>query len=435
VTALARSPYRRRLVLLAAGSAATVAVLLVLVIQVVLSRSVDSSVLHVLGDRADAVISSVDTASTPTGLAVPSARMDPGVAVYDASGRLVAGAVPPAQAAVFDRLATRTTARRVRVGDALEVIGRPFTTSGGVRGTVVISERLDAYQDVVHDALALSLSLGAVIVLLATVLAAWVSHRALAPVAQMARTAETWSERDLDRRFGLGPPTDEIRALGHTLDRLLDRVRRAILDEQRLTSELAHELRTPLTAVLATAEVLADRDDLDDDLRQDVGDITESCRAMAAIITGLVDLARSKTSAARDDESCLAAVVHGLLRDLPGMERVSVRVEEWLTVAVPAGLVGRAIAPVLENAVRLADHVCLTAAAHGAQVVLRVTDDGPGVRAADAEAIFAPGHTGGDGSGLGLALARRVARSVGGDVTLDSTSGVGATFVVTLPAG
>lgn len=66
-----------------------------------------------------------------------------------------------------------------------------------------------------------------------------------------------------------------------------------------------------------------------------------------------------------------------------------------------------------------------------------VCDGGPGVPVHDAEFVFAPGHTTGTGSGLGLALARRIARSTGGDVTLvkedDQVSG--ATFVVSLPLG
>ncbi len=75
-----------------------------------------------------------------------------------------------------------------------------------------------------------------------------------------------------------------------------------------------------------------------------------------------------------------------------------------------------------------------------ASVAIAVQDDGPGVKAADRDAIFAPGHrqtTNGSGSdhggaGLGLALARRLARGVGGDVTLATSNG-GARFVITLP--
>ena len=64
-----------------------------------------------------------------------------------------------------------------------------------------------------------------------------------------------------------------------------------------------------------------------------------------------------------------------------------------------------------------------------------MSDDGPGIDPAAADRIFEPGTTdrAGIGSGLGLALARRVARSAGGDVALSDDLGPGATFVITLP--
>src|SRR5205085_589409 len=87
-------------------------------------------------------------------------------------------------------------------------------------------------------------------------LLAWlIIGRALAPVAEMARTATAWSENRLDRRFGLGPARDEITGLGAVLDSLLERVGAAIRAEQRLTAELAHELRTPLTVIRGEAQL------------------------------------------------------------------------------------------------------------------------------------------------------------------------------------
>ena len=71
----------------------------------------------------------------------------------------------------------------------------------------------------------------------------------------MAERAADWSEHDLTHRFDLGPPTNELAALGETLDHLLDRVASAISSEQRLTSELAHELRTPLTSIQGSADL------------------------------------------------------------------------------------------------------------------------------------------------------------------------------------
>lgn len=274
---------------------------------------------------------------------------------------------------------------------------------------------------------------GVVMVLLATALAAWASKRALEPVTTMARTAAQWSEHDLDRRFDLGAPTDELRSLGQTLDGLLDKVSRAIHGEQRLTSELAHELRTPLAAIRATADLMAMRPDLDDETRSDVEEIRSACEAMAGTITGLLDLARATRT---------GTVETGLLRDVledatarVGPGEVSVIADDGLVVGVPALLAVRALHPVVANAARVAQHVTVLATRSGRWIEVAVCDDGPGVPSSLASSVFEPGTSGAGSSGLGLALARRIARSVGGDILLEPPQpGAGAIFIVRLPA-
>ena len=201
---------------------------------------------------------------------------------------------------------------------------------------------------------------------------------------------------------------------------------RAILAEQRLTAELAHELRTPLTALAGTAELVAQRTDLDADLRADIEDIRASCRAMAQTITGLLEVARASQVQGRCD---LGETVAAVVRTLGGGDRTTVEVPV-ATVAAPADLTARALAPVLDNALREADHVTVTGRVGGDRVHVLVSDDGPGVSGGDVFTAGAHAHR----TGLGLPLARRVARSLGGDVLLHpSAAGEGATFEVVLP--
>ena len=85
----------------------------------------------------------------------------------------------------------------------------------------------------------------------------WLLRSALRPVARMTEQAAAWSEHDLDRRFGLGEPHDELTQLGATLDGLLDRIAASLRHERRFSAELSHELRTPLAKVIAEAELRA----------------------------------------------------------------------------------------------------------------------------------------------------------------------------------
>ena len=439
--------FGRQLVVLSGVVATLVAVALVVIVQVVLVGTASQSVGRVLQERADAVVSA--TRQTPGGgLDVPDARLDPGVAVYDDAGDLVAGEIPPSLAEAFSRLSRARTVRTGRADDDYELMARPFGAADGTRGVVVVAEPLQPYENDEGAALVVSVVAGAVIVALAMIVTAWASRRALAPVGEMARVAEEWSDRDLHRRFDLGEPTNEIRALGHTLDGLLDRVAQAILAEQRLTSELAHELRSPLTAIQATAELVAMREDLDDQLREDLADIQDSCRAMSATVTGLIDLARAQVTGVGSDACDLEEVLESIRQGLATQQgpsptaaaaTISVEVARPVRVAAPAELVRRAVSPVVDNAVRLATQVRVTARIEGRLVRVQVSDDGPGIPRRLASHLFEPGRTGGDGTGLGLALARRVARSVGGDIALAGATAAtaagprGSAFVITLP--
>jgi len=111
-----------------------------------------------------------------------------------------------------------------------------------------------------------------------------------------------------------------------------------------------------------------------------------------------------------------------------------------MRVGIDADLAERIVQPVLENACRYGSgHVRVRIARENSSVVYAVEDDGPGVAADEHERIFEPGVRGraqrdAQGAGLGLALARRLARSIDGDVAADP-SAAGGRFLVRLPSG
>lgn len=435
---LSRGSLRRQLVVLSATATAFAVVLLVLLVQLLLDRTASNAVDRVLEERIDALVSSAEASTTGDRLVVPDARLDAGVAVYDADGLLVAGSPPTSAADVYAELSGDPRSRTVTLAETSIVRSQPFTLSGGVRGVVIVTERLTPYEDAEHYALFVSIGTGVLAILASAALAAFVSRRALAPVLAMAATAEDWSEHDLTSRFDLGVPGNELTTLGHTLDTLLDKVAAAIRSEQRLTAELAHELRTPLTAIQGTADLMSLRHDLDPAVREDVEELRASSRRMAETITVLLELARSAAGSVAPSTCDLREVLDDVVADL-GERRQAVRVSvpEGLRLDVPHPLAVRALGPVVDNAVRHGDRVDVRVlAGRGGRVLVAVDDDGEGVAADLRERIFEPGQTSGHraGAGLGLSLARRIARTAGGDVRLDETNGTtGARFVVELP--
>ena len=113
--------------------------------------------------------------------------------------------------------------------------------------------------------------------------------------------------------------------------------------------------------------------------------------------------------------------------DLPGTSY------DDLALAAPVSPLVAAMRPLLENAERHGSGDPRVAVSRdGRTVVIAVTDDGPGVPADDVERVFEPGHTtSADGAGLGLSLARRMVRAVGGDVI--ARPGPGGRFEIRVP--
>ena len=250
---------------------------------------------------------------------------------------------------------------------------------------------------------------------------------ALRPVAQMTDSARDWGAHDLDRRFELGAARVELTGLAATLDGLLARIAASRRHEQRFAGEVAHELRTPLAALQLRAEIaLSSRDDdRDEALRAIVADAGRLGEAIDALLA----MARHEI-----DPSTGSVDLAALARELEDVE-VTAPADLPMAEGDP-DIVRRALMPLVDNARRHArTAVRVELEADERRVRLTVLDDGPGVDPALRDRVFDPGVRGDDdhlGAGLGLPLARRLARSCGGDVRL--APGPHGAFVLELPA-
>src|SRR6476619_4998644 len=414
-------------------------VLVTLGLQLILHRIIEGNLDQVLHDRADSVTAVVD--SSPSGhLKVPDDVLEPGVLVFGDHGDVVAGTAWPKARSQMKQLATVSSPRTVAVGEKYRLYATPFTTESGSRGVVVVSESRHAYEEAELYIMLTSLLVGVLVVVAVGLVARLVTSRALAPVAQMAERATDWSEHDLGRRFELGPPTNEISALGGTLDGLLERVAMTIRAEQRLTSELAHELRTPLAAIQGSADLALLRGGLDEEARTDLEQIAQSSRTMAETISTLLDLARDPEAVQQSATCRLVDVLDSITALVPdGVSLADHTAADGIRIAAPRDLVVRAVSPVVENAVRHArSQVTFDTVTTTAGVDLHIADDGAGIDDAVRGALFDPGTSGpSGGTGLGLGIARRAARSSGGDVVVGEQrtprDAHGALFVVHLP--
>lgn len=314
---------------------------------------------------------------------------------------------------------------------------------------VVVAISLSPYETTRRLALIASLSLAALIMVVVALAARWMLGAALRPVARMTSDAAAWGEHDLGRRFAQGEPYDEISHLATTLDGLLGRIEASLRREQRFSAELSHELRTPLARICAESELALRRTRRPAEYREALETVLRNARQLSSAVDTLVLVAQQESGLARgraDAYEVLSSCAE-LCAHLAAEHEVALQIEpepeQPIHVGVDGDVAVRILQPVLENACRYASgELRLSMMRDGAEVVIRVADDGPGVRPDEAERIFSPGVRGsaaeavGDrapGAGLGLSLARRLAQAAGGSV--EAVPGDGGLFIVRLPAG
>jgi len=325
----------------------------------------------------------------------------------------------------------------------LRLYAVPAVFHGRRVGTVVAATSLAPYEESRRTALIGSLVFAAVVLALVVAAAWWLLSHALQPVVRMTRQAAAWSERDLDKRFALGKPTDELTELAATLDGLLDRLAAALRHEQRFSAELSHELRTPLARVIGESELALRRRRSPEEYRAALELIHRNAEQLARTVDALVAAARHELGGVTGsaDAYTVATDAAEACTALADERRLTIRVEppkQPVRIGIDRDFAERILQPVIENGCRYGQSSVLVsiAQAHGT-VTYSVEDDGPGVGNDEREAIFEPGSRGragdnGSGAGLGLALARRLARSVAGDVMAGEAPAHGS-FRITLP--
>ncbi|WP_217915372.1 HAMP domain-containing sensor histidine kinase [Miltoncostaea marina] len=329
-------------------------------------------------------------------------------------------------------------------GDAL-LHALPVTAGGRRIGTVVAGISLAPYNRTRVIALIGSVALALVVLSAVALASAVILRAALRPVARMTADASAWSESDLDKRFAVGPPHDEITRLAATLDGLLDRLAAGMRRERRLTAEVSHELRTPLAQIGAEIDLALRRDREPAEYRAALERVRAGAQRIEATIETLMATARHETSGPRGtgDPALAAGRVVEACAPLAGVRGVDLAIDDvpdGPRAGVEEPVLERILAPVVENACRhAARRVRVLVRREGRDVLVEVRDDGPGVPEDERELIFEPGVRGstapadGDGAGLGLSLARRLARAAGGDVQA-ADGGDGGRFVVRLPS-
>lgn len=331
-------------------------------------------------------------------------------------------------------------------GDVHEplVVSRAVDTRSG-RYIVQVSSSQEQQHEAVSTVVKLLLLGTPLLALLSAALAWLVAGRTLAPVDRMRSEVDAIEGRRLDARVDVPDQDDEIAALARTLNRMLDRLESSQERQRRFVADASHELRSPLTTLQAAADLTSM--DPAGEWPEIAPTVQLELHRMNALIGDLLLLARIE-----EDRSASAAV------DLDVDELAQAEVGRWRADAsvtvrragdptrarAPESVVERILRNLVDNGIRHArdEVVVTTSAGPDGTAVVTVDDDGHGIDPADRDRVFDrfvrldEGRSRDEGGfGLGLAIVRGLARSVGGDVRAGGSPQGGARFTVTLPGG
>jgi signal transduction histidine kinase len=290
--------------------------------------------------------------------------------------------------------------------------------------------------------------LGAAILVLVGVASVWFSRRLVRPLDQLAAAARRFGAGDIAARADL-TRADEVGDVGRAFDEMAARTAAVLHAQRQLMGDVSHELRTPLARIrvalelaaedpIAATDVLADVGADLDEIDQLINDILTTSRLdgehvkidrEATSVSELVDRATRRFTARHPGRKLERPV-----DDAPGGDR---------PIRCDPVLLRRALDNLLDNAAKYSEAgtpVTLAIQPSGASIAFEIVDRGIGMSPAELDRAFTPFWRA-DGSrarktggvGLGLALARRIARAHGGDVTLASHPGQGTIARLEVP--
>ncbi|MBT2491868.1 HAMP domain-containing histidine kinase [Streptomyces sp. ISL-96] len=272
--------------------------------------------------------------------------------------------------------------------------------------------------------------------------------RVLSPLGRITRTARRVAGTDLTRRIELDGPDDELKELADTFDEMLDRLERAFTAQQRFVGNASHELRTPLAINRTLLEVHLSDPEAPPELQQLGKTLLATNERSEQLVEGLLLLARSENQIVERKPVDLAEVASRAIDQAHGeaaAKGVEIRGERAPAVVQGSGVLLERIAlNLVQNAVRYNipedGWVEVTTEIQHGQALLVVSNTGPVVPAYEIDNLFEPfrrlrtERTGSDkGVGLGLSIARSVARAHGGRIIAEPREGGGLVMRVTLP--
>jgi len=277
-----------------------------------------------------------------------------------------------------------------------------------------------------------------------------ISRRALAPVDAITSTARSISEHSLSRRLASLKTGDELQRLAETFNQMMDRLETAFKRITQFTADASHELRTPTALIRTTAELSLRRDRDNAEYREALVQILEEAKGTGILIDNLMTLARMDSGAeavgfSMVDIASILGEASMASQPLTLSKQIQLDREipdSPILVDWDAHALRRLFLILIDNAVKYTPtggRVFVSLNTNGNAAVAKVQDTGIGMSQEDLPVIFErfyradKARSRESGAGLGLSIARWIAKAHRAEILVESVVGQGSTFEVRIP--
>ncbi len=313
-----------------------------------------------------------------------------------------------------------------------------------------VGEPLKRTESALSTLIVLELIIVPIVLCLAIVVGLFLADRALKPIGRITELAASIEAVDLDQRLDMDLPDDDLGRLARTFDEMLQRLDQAFSVQKRFASEAAHELRTPLTIMKGNTEVALARERTAAEYREALSELKEEVDHLTLLSEDLLALSQADSDNPTLDfqELDIGDVVETAVNTVsPIAKQKGIHIEmerhDQAHITGDSNKLVRMFVNILDNAIKYCPpgsmvFVSLLQGNQGTEVEFR--DTGPGIDLEELDHVFDRFHRSAlaremnpGGSGLGLPIARWIARAHGGDIEAMSRPGEGAHFKVSFP--
>jgi two-component system, OmpR family, sensor kinase len=300
-------------------------------------------------------------------------------------------------------------------------------------------EDLDGDSRFVRKAMAIALVVSALCLLAAI---GWLVRRTMREHNRIAETLHRIARGETGARVPVEVSDAELRRVGSDIDEIAGRLASLVGNQRRFIAHAAHELRSPLAALHGEIQHAMRKERSAEEYKRSYEFLLKASGRLKHLADQLLDLARAEERSTPAGPAPLDVAIREAIESLQPLARekgVDIQCASLAcdVVAAPSDL-ERIVRNLLDNAIRHSPSrgVIRVDAKIAETVCLRVRDEGPGVQALERECVFEPfnrsstARSQAEGAGLGLSIARELARKHGGDVTIAPTAE--SCFVLTM---